>query len=170
MRWKWPVLLTMVLTSAGYAAYPYITLFQLQSAVRGGDAMALSAMIDWPAVRAGIKEDICDLVLDDAPNPATTDALPAFGASFVRGVTGNAVDREITVESLAGSRQATLPAGGDPRIEWAFFNDLTHFSVHVAIPGQSQLVKIELALNGPRWKVMRVWLPGDLLAKSHLRA
>jgi hypothetical protein len=76
-----------------YAAYPYVTLYRLGHAIHTGDAATLRTLVDWSAVREGIKEDICDNVADD---PQSEGKLPAFGASFVRGIASNAVDQRVT--------------------------------------------------------------------------
>ncbi|HEY0423857.1 MAG TPA: DUF2939 domain-containing protein, partial [Rhodopila sp.] len=80
MRAKWPLLAMVLGVGVTYAAYPYVTLYRLGSAIQSADAGTLEAMVNWPAVREGIKEDVCDLALDD-PGPKTGDELPPFGAS-----------------------------------------------------------------------------------------
>ena len=111
MRGKRLVISALAVTGAVYAAYPFVTVYEIQCAVRNGDAPALTRLVNWPAVREGIKEDICDLVLDEPSGPADTSRLPAFGASFVRGVTSSSVDREFTPEKIAGM---TMPASHAP--------------------------------------------------------
>ena len=60
-----PMLAAVLAIGVGYAAYPYVTLYRLDNAIHTGDAATLRALVDWPAVREGIKEDICDNVADD---------------------------------------------------------------------------------------------------------
>ena len=100
MRAKWPFLAVILGLGLGYVAYPYVTLYRLGVAVRGADAATLHRLVDWPAVREGIKEDICDYVVDDPQDRQASSQLPAFGASFVRGITANAVDQNVTPEAL----------------------------------------------------------------------
>ena len=88
MRARWPLLATVLSVGVAYVAYPYVTLYRLGSAIKGADAATLESLVDWPAVREGIKEDVCDLGADD-PGPKTGAELPPFGASFVRGITSS---------------------------------------------------------------------------------
>ncbi len=76
MRARWPVFAAFLTMGIGYIAYPYVTLYRLGEAIRGADAATLETLVDWPSVREGIKEDICDLVVDDAGS-AEGDAVAA---------------------------------------------------------------------------------------------
>ncbi len=170
MRGRWVIVAALVLVVGGYLTYPFVTLYQLRSAVRGGDATALSRLIDWSSVREGIKEDICDLVLDEPGDVAKKGQLPAFGASFVRGVTGNSVDREFTAEALAGIARPSTPSNDDASVSWAFFTGLAQFAVNVSIAGQAEPIRADMELTGLHWKVVRIWLPAALLARGHWTA
>jgi hypothetical protein len=64
LRARWPILVTVVIMGAGYLGYPYVTLYRIDTAVRRSDAAALRSLVDWYAVREGLREDICDFVLD----------------------------------------------------------------------------------------------------------
>src|ERR1700730_472668 len=96
------VLLAVGLT---YGIYPYVTLYRLGQAIRSGDAATLETMVDWGSVREGIKEDICDLVIDQPPQEQADGKLPPFGAGFVRGIATNVVDRQVTPEALVAAAQ-----------------------------------------------------------------
>ena len=170
MRGKWALIAALVVAGVSYAAYPFVTLYQLQSAVRGGDAPTLNMLVDWPSVREGIKEDICDLVLEEPDDVAKKGQLQAFGASFVRGVTGSSVDREFTPEKVARMVQPAANASDDASISWAFFRSPARFTIDVSIAGQAEPVRAEMELAGMRWKVMRVWIPGTLLKQGHWAA
>ena len=160
-RWLFPAAVLSVLI--GYVAYPYVTLYRLGSAIQSTDATTLKSLIDWPAVREGIKEDVCDLVSDD-PGPRSGDALPPFGASFMRGIASNAVDQAVTPQTLlaAMSRSpvpTSRPAPADVQVTWAFFDSPTTFAVSLLAPGQAEPIKLEMDLREGEWRVQRVWLP-----------
>jgi len=169
MRARKPIIAGVLSSLALYAGYPALTLYQLQSAVRDGNATTLSRFIDWPAVRQGVKEDICDLVLDEPGDPAKKGELPPFGASFVRGVTGASVDHTFTAEALANMGHPIEPRHDDAQIDWAFFSGPLRFNVHVSVAGVTDPVRAELALTGWRWQVIRVWIPPALLIENRLR-
>jgi hypothetical protein len=50
-----PVIGACLAIAMAYVAYPYVTLYRLGQAIRGGDAVALQTMVNWDAVREGIK-------------------------------------------------------------------------------------------------------------------
>jgi Protein of unknown function (DUF2939) len=167
MRARWPVLAVFVAMGAGYLGYPYATLYRLDTAVRHADAAALAALVDWYAVREGLKEDICDLVLDEPADARPSNELPPFGESFVRGMTANALDRAVTPEKLVSM---TSTASDTPRaeahVEWAFFSNPTQFSVNVRTDAAAEPIRVVMELRRMRWQVRRVWLPNELLERA----
>ena len=172
MRAKTPILLLMAMVGLGYGLYPYIALYRIETAIRLGDPVLLAKLIDWPAVREGIKEDICDRVLDEPAEASARHELRPFGASFVRGVAGNVVDRAISVENLvAATRPSAADQASPPRdhaqINWAFFNSPMGFLVDVTTPGVSAPIRVQMELRGLSWIVRRVSLPPALLDDNH---
>ena len=176
MRVKGPMLATLVTLGLAYAAYPYVTLYRISYAIRGGDAHTLEALVNWSSVREGIKEDICDLVVDDPAPQHAGGTLPPFGASFMRGIASNAIDRAVTPQALlaATGSVAATPAqtrdpagelkGADVHVSWAFFDSPTSFLVSLSAAGQGEPIKLEMVLRHGAWQVDRVWLPTDVLS------
>ncbi len=166
------IVLLIAAVGLGYGLYPYVALYQLKSAMHDGDPVSLSQMIDWSSVREGIKEDLCDLVLDTPGEPIGRDVLPPFGASFIRGVTGSAVDRTVNPETLvAATREpsdATPSSYEGARVSWAFFSGPGSFRIDVETPGVAIPIRVDMELRGLQWLVRRVSLPPALLESSHL--
>jgi len=152
-----------------------VTLYRLGHAIRGADAATLQSLVDWPAVREGIKEDICDMVLDQPPDERSGSGLPPFGASFVRGIANNAIDKAVTAEGLVAAARASSspptpqPRGAEVRVEWAFFNGPTGFTVSLSAPGQLEPIRLQMVMRNAEWKVRRVWLPPELLENANPR-
>jgi hypothetical protein len=148
-----------------------VTLYRLGSAIKTADAATLESLVDWPAVREGIKEDVCDFAADDQPQQQA-GSLPPFGASFMRGIASSTIDQAVTPQSLlaatstAAVRPAAEPMGADVHVNWAFFDSPTTFMVSLQAPGQADAIKIELDLRHGDWRVMRVWLPPALLTSG----
>lgn len=167
MRGKWSIVAVVVGLGLGYLGYPYATLYRLDTAVRQADASTLRSLVDWYAVREGLKEDICDMVLDQPVHGRPSDELAPFGASFVRGMTGNALDRTITPETLVSM---THDAGDlpyhDARVQWAFFDNPTEFSVNLKTDVDPRPIRVVMELRGLRWRVQRVFLPSALLERA----
>jgi hypothetical protein len=181
---KWSVVAAVLAVVLAYGAYPYVTLWRLGEAIQASDASTLESLVDWPAVREGIKEDVCDLVVDD-PGPKTQSSLPPFGASFMRGIASNAIDQAVTPQALlaatgtipqparrpsidhhAQSHPAPEQQTADVHVNWAFFDSPTTFLVSLQARGQADPIKLEMALHNGLWQVQRVWLPADLLTNS----
>jgi hypothetical protein len=163
-------LLTVALA---YGVYPYATLYRLGQAIRQGDASTLQSMVDWPAVREGIKEDICDLVIDETPEAKANGQLPPFGAGFVRGIASNAIDARVTPEALVAAAQQPdakpVSRGAAVQVSWAFFSSPAAFQVDLYAPGQDQPIRLQLDLRYGAWQVTRVWLPAELLGQANTR-
>jgi Protein of unknown function (DUF2939) len=160
--------------AVAYAVYPYATLYRLGQAIRSGDASSLEAMVDWAAVREGIKEDICDQVIDEPASAKADGQLPPFGAGFVRGITGNAVDSRVTPQALAAvaSREPAKvpgPKGSVVAVSWAFFTSPAEFLVDLRAPGQTAPIRLQMEFRDGAWQVTRVWLPPELLSQANAR-
>lgn len=172
MRVRWLVLVAVFGAGIGYVAYPYITLLRLGLAIRTADAATLAKLVDWPSVREGIKEDVCDYGAVATVQKAS-DALPPFGASFVRGIASNAIDQAITPEALVRAvgvnmaEAAPSPAG--LRIEWAFFDSPTQFLVDLHTASSTDPIRVEMDLKDGAWQVERVWLPPSMLSGQPAR-
>jgi hypothetical protein len=172
MRAARRVTAVLCLIALAYVAYPYVTLYRLGHAIHTGNARTLKTLVDWSSVRRGIKQDICDS-LGDPHTTAASDDLPAFGASFVRGVAAGAVDEHVTPQGLVAAARRSGgdagSAGADVSVGWAFFHDPTHFFVSLHAGDRPQPIRLELSLQDAQWRVTRVWLPHDLLDEASSR-
>jgi Protein of unknown function (DUF2939) len=167
MRGRWPVLAVLVALGAAYVVYPYATLWRLDTAVRRSDAVTLSSLVDWYAVREGLKEDICDMAMDDPDATHTDNALPPFGAGFVRGITGTRLDKAVTPETLVLMTQAGRDVPREQtRVVWAFFHDPIRFDIDLRANGSPEPIRMVMELRGMRWQVRRVWLPNEWLERA----
>lgn len=168
-----PVIGACLAVAMVYGVYPYVALYRLGQAIRGGDAAALQSMVNWDTVREGIKEDICDLVVEQPAQTKTNGQLPPFGAGFVRGIATNVIDKQVTPEALAKAvRQPEtkqVGAGADVQVSWAFFAGPSSFVVDLNAPGQSSPIRLQMDLHEGAWHVTRVWLPPDLLSQANAR-
>ena len=163
----------MLAVGLTYGIYPYVTLYRLGQAIRSGDAARLETMVDWTSVREGIKEDICDLVIDQPPQEQADGKLPPFGAGFVRGIATNVVDRQVTPEALVAAAQGPdaieATRGAAVQVSWAFFASPSAFVVDLHAPGQATPIRLQMDLRSGTWHVTRVWLPPDLLGQANAR-
>jgi hypothetical protein len=165
------VLVVAALAAFAYVAYPYVTLARLGAALGNGDATTLETLVAWGPVREGIKEDICDDVIDTGT--ADTGLRP-FGFSFVRGVAANLIDQHVSPHGVLAVMHDVNPASATlsalTGVKWAFFESPTEFVAELKPPGSSPEaapVRVQLELQGLAWKVTRVWLPPTLLAAAN---
>lgn len=175
------IVAAVAVVCVAYVAWPYVTLFRLGLAIRHGDAAALETLVNWDGVREGIKEDICDNMLDEptAHVASGENRLPAFGSSFVRGIAGNAVDENVNPQALVSAAHAAEPATpphaaaeANPSIAWAFFDGPESFLVLLRQPGAQpgdEPIRIQLQLRHGAWKVTRAWLPREMLMQTNPR-
>ena len=167
MRARWPIFATIMVLGAGYIGYPYATLYRIDVAVRHADSTTLRSLVDWYSVREGLKEDICDMVLDGPTDARPNSALPPFGDGFVRGMTGNALDQAVTPETLVSMSQGTpVEPHANAHVVWAFFDSPTEFSVDVKTESAAEPIHVVMELRGMRWQVRRVSLPNELLERA----
>ena len=170
MRGAKPIIGVLLAIAVTYGVYPYVTLYRLGHAIHTGDAAALQTLVDWHAVREGIKEDICDQAIDQPPEAKTSQKLPPFGAGFVRGIASNAVDQRVTPQALASAAQQPqpeLPTGDAVRVAWAFFSTPTEFTVDLRAKGRPVPIRLQMELRAGEWRVTRVWLPPLMLAQAN---
>jgi Protein of unknown function (DUF2939) len=168
-----------------YVSAPYLAIWRLANALRQGDNAALETNIDWDAVREGLREDIADGITgagdSDGTAPdvqAQSNELPPFGASFVKGIAGDVVNREVIPQHLSLMFQKMQDGRGSIAsfimhdVQYAFFDSLDSFRITVHCPGQTLEtgpVQVELALEGYTWKVVRVRVPGSIAGLASKR-
>lgn len=171
-------LATVVALATAYALSPYVAVWRLGDALSKGDAHALSAGIDWPAVRAGIKQDIADGIIGLASaDVGNRNTLPPFGASFVSGIAANAVDKDLTPERIARIGRDLAPSaspglGALAMLGHSFFAGPTRFVLNVRPAGleaNERPLRLLLEMHGGRWKVERVWIPQGLIEEANAR-
>ena len=169
MRGVRPIIGVLLAIAVVYGAYPYVTLFRLGHAIRSGDSVALQTLVDWSSVREGIKEDICDLVIDQPAAAKATHQLPPFGAGFVRGIASSSVDTRVTPQALviAAQQRPDEPTGAAVQVAWAFFEGPRSFTVDLRAPGRPVPIRLQMELRGVTWRVTRVWLPPLMLAQAN---
>jgi len=170
-----PLIGAFLILALSYGVYPYLTLYRLGQAIRQGDAATLQSMVNWDAVRDGIKEDICDMVIEQPKEQQANGQLPPFGAGFVRGIATNVIDKRVTPEALvaAAAQQpeaASNAAIGAPvQVSWAFFASPSAFVVDFNAPGQAVPIRLQMDLRYGSWHVTRVWLPPEMLGQTNTR-
>ena len=180
------LVLPPVLLALAYAAWPAWSAWQLRAAVKARDLAAIERGVDWPALRANLKQTIAANLEDASRSPDAGVVSKALKRTLGPFVAGRVVDAAVTPRTLAhllagrllGSEigrdvpgvaaapaaqsDAEAAAGSDPlsprRLRWAFFETPTRFRVEVADRTQpaKRVVSI-FALQGVSWKLVDVY-------------
>lgn len=176
---KWLALIVVVLlVVAGWiAAGPYLTINAIRSAVQEQDAAKLSQHIDFPAVRAGLKQQVDDHVVRRAGADVQSSLVGSIALQLASGATDGIVDAMATPAGLAavmegrnfwhrlngrradsGDSYATAPPL-DP-LEGAKyrFESPSRFTATLANADGDPVVFV-LTRQGVSWKVTDVRLP-----------
>lgn len=166
-------LATVLLVGACYAGGPFFTLWRISRALDRGDVAALQSLVDWTAVRQGLKDDIAGGVLGMSQRTlVASNTLPPFGSGFVIAIAGTEVDRTVTPQGLLlAARQFDPPSAPGsglsfPAIVGAGFSTPRHFDLHLRAACQDaeeEPMHVRLAFQGGGWQVVRVWIPQDLM-------
>jgi hypothetical protein len=169
-------LAALALFAACYAGGPFVTLWRINRAVGNGDLDTLRGAIDWNAVRQGLKDDTAEGLLG-MPRHAleVSNTLPPFGASFVSGIAAAAVDRDVTPQGLVHAARLLDAQPGPgvaapfPAIVGARFASPARFDVSLRVPGQDaneEPLHLRLTFQAGGWRLMRVWIPQDLMDRA----
>ncbi len=173
--WRRPALwVAMLALFAGcYVGGPFLTLWRITRALDGGDVAVLQSLVDWTAVRQGLKDDIAEGVIGMPQQTlVASNTLPPFGASFISGIAGTEVDRSVTPEGLLQAARQIDPLPGAaaempfPAIVHAGFTAPTQFDLHlrgICQDSGEEPLHLRLALHGGGWQVVRVWVSQDLM-------
>jgi hypothetical protein len=100
---KWLILIVVVLLAlaGGIAAGPFLTVNAIRGAVQAQDAAKLSQHIDFPALRASLKQQVDDYVVRRAGADVQSSLLGAIALRLASGTTDGIVDAMATPAGLA---------------------------------------------------------------------
>lgn len=165
------------LALAGLALYasPYLALMQIREAARERDGEGLAAWVDFPSLRASVKQGVHERLLASAsdrtqpPSPAR-----AMGAAVAGALLGPMVEALITPASLARLVQGVPPASAAlpqppaegssarPRVETRMgYEHPQRFVFSIRQAGEDE-DPVELVLHRQglfRWQIAELRLP-----------
>ncbi|MDQ2762403.1 MAG: DUF2939 domain-containing protein [Pseudomonadota bacterium] len=156
---KTPMAAALAVLLAGYATWPCVTLYRLNAALHADDPATLRMLVDWPAVQAGVKQDLAN-----DPSGTDSDGLAPFGASFRRSI---AVDGHVTPAGLIATlRDTGATSGGGMGLRYAYFNGLSRVVVALDTGRPHQSARLLMQLREGAWQVTRAWLPTAMLRQA----
>lgn len=163
-RWIIALVALLVLAGGGWLwGSPYLTLLQLKKAADARDLTAISARIDYPAVRADLKTQVRERL-----DRAGGSELDRLGAVLAERLADPLVDTAITPEGMralfasAAVAKAARPSLGDVKAEDMRVrrDSLGRFTLASSDGSGPEVV---FALQGLTWRVVAVRLPGKRL-------
>ncbi|RQQ14754.1 DUF2939 domain-containing protein [Burkholderia stagnalis] len=110
-----------VVATVGYAyASPYVALGRLKSAIDARDAQAISAYVDFPALRISLKQQLTGELMRRIDAKRQDNPFAAIGALIGSALIGPLVDAYATPEGVAAVMSGLPPRGnpGERPPEW----------------------------------------------------
>jgi len=167
------LLVLALLVGAGVAG-PYLTLYQLRTAIQEQDPERLADQVDFPTLRGNLKDQINARTAQAIPQRSDSP-LSALALGLTTQLAEHAVDALITPTGLAslmagyGPRPATVPPAdpdapgtappADPfRDARTRFDSPNRFSVQ-ARTHQGDLIHFVLSRHGLKWRLSNILLP-----------
>ena len=161
-RWLGILLLLAVVAAGGWLwGSPYLAVRAMERAAEARDAEALSAYVDYPAVRQSMKSQLRERFASQAGVGGDT----ALGALVATGLADGLIDAGITPEGIraifaAGAVDAARdrPAVLDARKMELRRDSLGRFRL---VRGEGQGGALLFALRGIEWKLVGIELPPE---------
>lgn len=173
-------LLALALLVGGGIAGPYLTLYQIRTAIKEQDPARLADQVDFSTLRGNLKDQINARTAQATPPQWRDSPLSALALGLTTQLADHAVDTLITPPGLAslmagyGPRPATVPPadpdspGTEPptdpfRNARTRFDSPNRFSVQ-ARTSRGDLVQFVLSRHGLKWRLSNILLPGPVPA------
>lgn len=120
----------LLLLVAAYVGWPYYTLYRINAALDAGDRAALDSLVDWQALREGLRSEVAAIHAPPAAGGAAAGDSSALAALIAPKVNELLVDayaspqglarliRENRVEATAPPPAPRAPAAADDDVEF----------------------------------------------------
>lgn len=164
-----PALAVITLAILALAAYwywsPFLAIRAMQKAAQAHDAAAFSAHVDYPRVRASLKEQVTTLMADKiAQSGAANNPLKVLGSLMGGAVVDRLVDATVRPETVMGAMQSGQFGQTDAEGDVPAPSAPASANVQDAKPtwswtreGTDKLVAFQAGPDGkPREKTMRI--------------
>ena len=135
-----------------FLSWPYIHVYQLNSAVNAKDQASLATLVDIETIQANQKENLQQGVTSTVQNTVGNNALTNIIAEGANALSNAAVNTLIDINWV--QTQLDTKAQGDfwDKVTYAFFESPTRFIIRLGELGQNPLF-VEMTLQGWSWKV-----------------
>jgi hypothetical protein len=162
--------------AAWYIVSPGYAMSQLRAAAVEGDAEELEERIDFPAVRASLKERYRAELAGQIATADDGDGFAAFGSMIAMGMVDGMVEGFVNPASMAAmiqrgkmqGAQQESPAGRQS-VEWSIVRDgLSRFSATPDAPEDERVPTMVFERDGLSWKLTEIEIPDGGLGASEI--
>lgn len=91
---------------------PHLAVNRLQDAAKSGDHQALAQLVDFPAVRASVKDEVREAVSSEFGGEEERNPFASFGAALAGMVVEPLVDSFVTPQGIASAVRGERPSPG----------------------------------------------------------
>jgi predicted PurR-regulated permease PerM len=171
------VAVVVILALAGYAVSPFFYVSSLKSAFLAGDSNKLADLVDFPALRDSLKEQVATILTQQTKessdsNQSAFAALTALvGPTFLN----RAVDMYCTPDAIAGfvkknnqvqnNIHSFIKIPGPSDLDWSKLKSFS-FTGPTSFRIGTNHITLFARLEGLGWKVYRVEVSPDILEES----
>ena len=174
---KLAVILGALLASAllAYtAAGPFITLYQIRSALETQDTEKLAQYVDFPVLRENLKAQINNLILSKVPDGLADNPFGALGLAFAGTLVDSLVEGYVTPGGLStllagrlpdvlpqqpdASLTETQPATAPVAAPQFTYDSPSQFTMRLNISADSA-IRLVLKRTGFTWRLTNIILP-----------
>lgn len=115
-----PYLVGVLGFAAMWMIWPYWAIYDLQTALVNGDKIKLASMVDWPAVREGVRDDLKAAYLKPTMggDPRTQAIREAIGSNAIDRVVEQQINPSMLSEMAKGGGDSSDPMA---QVRYAFF-------------------------------------------------
>jgi hypothetical protein len=168
------VVVLVVLGLTAYAVSPFFYLSSLKSAFLAGDSTKLADLVDFPAVRDSLKEQVATILGQQTKESSDSKQSPfAALSAFVGPVFLNrAVDMYCTPEAVAGfvkknnqaqnNTRSFIKIPGPSDLDWSKLKNFS-FTGPTSFRIGTNHINLFARLEGFGWKVYRLEVSPDIL-------
>lgn len=111
-----PLFVIALIAGAGWVyAGPHLALRKLQRAADAGDTRALNELVDFPALRGSVKENVSGSVSRELSDRTGLPGVGALGGYLAGRVVNPVVDAAVTPAGVAALASGRLPTEGGGR-------------------------------------------------------
>jgi hypothetical protein len=166
----------VALVVISYLASPVFAAGALRSALQSGDRDRLEQMIDFPAVKEGLKQDLNAALIEKlGSDPEMKDnPFAGLGVAFVPMIVDRMVDAMVTPAGLAkiarsndtaAQQGGRVAKGAKAQLHYAYVG-LDRFRVTDTTPGGDSAALVMERRGWFQWKLVRIQLPSSVLASE----